>query len=321
MTFKHDWEKTDTLHSLPSNTIESMVKQAYPDEKLISFKIISGGCANLNIKIFLENVESPSILRIYLRDKEAAFREQKMAARLKQTAPVPLTYYIGDYEKHRFAVTQFIEGISLRDLLLSDSTFDLKPIMHEVGSLLAKIANQSEITSADQTSQAEYLMFAKKCLTNPTVSSQLGNQLISDIQLCLEKYQDAFPKPNERNLVHADFGPENILVNKINDTWRVTGILDWEFSFFGSTLLDVANMLRYAHHMPASFEAAFLAGLQVGGINLPHHWCISVHMLNLLALLDCLMRSNPQNQPKQCKDIKDLLTYIVNQLRHNNERN
>ncbi len=100
--FKADWEKTSVTCQLPEGMVEKMVRLAYPDNKLISHELIAGGCANLNIKVLLEGEKNPLILRIYLRDKEAAHREQKLAALLKQTAPIPLTYYIGELEGYHF---------------------------------------------------------------------------------------------------------------------------------------------------------------------------------------------------------------------------
>jgi Ser/Thr protein kinase RdoA (MazF antagonist) len=62
--------------------------------------------------------------------------------------------------------------------------------------------------------------------------------------------------------VHGDFDPANILVDKVNDAWSVTGILEWEFAFSGSYLWDVANMLRYAHKMPLEFQNSFIDALE-----------------------------------------------------------
>ncbi|TAL60420.1 MAG: hypothetical protein EPN84_09560, partial [Legionella sp.] len=72
MTFKHDWEKAEEQLSLPESTISSMLKLAFPNKKLAAYSIIAGGCANLNVQIIVENENSPLILRVYLRDKDAA---------------------------------------------------------------------------------------------------------------------------------------------------------------------------------------------------------------------------------------------------------
>lgn len=81
---------------------------------------------------------------------------------------------------------------------------------------------------------------------------------ISKISHLFDKHVHLFPNDNERHLVHGDFDPANILVDRTEGIWKVTGILDWEFSFSGSALWDIANMLRYAHLMPPEFENAFL---------------------------------------------------------------
>ena len=79
--FKVNWEKTSITYQLPKGMVEKMLSLAYPDKKLTSFELIADGCANLNYKIQLQNETQPwpLILRIYLRDKDAAYREQKLA--------------------------------------------------------------------------------------------------------------------------------------------------------------------------------------------------------------------------------------------------
>ncbi|CAL7963402.1 hypothetical protein MIDIC_50063 [Alphaproteobacteria bacterium] len=76
------------------------------------------------------------ILRVYLRDKDAAYREQKLGALLKRTVPAPLTYYIGEVDSYHFAITEFMPGITLRDLLLGDLPHDIGSVMHEIGTIL-----------------------------------------------------------------------------------------------------------------------------------------------------------------------------------------
>jgi len=73
-------------------------------------------------------------------------------------------------------------------------------------------------------------------------------------------------------------------------------------------------MLRYAHHMPLSYEKSFLSGLEKGGVQLQENWRISIHMLNILSLLDCLVRCPPDIRPNQCGDICELIDYILNKM-------
>lgn len=323
MTFKKAWETTDTHHTLPKSIIAKMIALAYPDKKIKRHHIISGGCANLNVKIDLEEDECPLILRIYLRDQAAAFREQKIGELLKGVVPVPTIHSISDVEGYRFAIADFMPGKPLRDVLLSEKPEDIQSIMHDVGVMLSKIT-EHEFPHAgffDQNLQVSepidregYISFAKECLENTLVLSVLTTETISKISHSIDKYGSLFPDKDENHLVHADFDPANILVNQVEGKWKITGLLDWEFSYSGSVLCDVANMLRYAHHMPRQFENAFLEGLQHGGVTLPKNWRITVHILNLVSLLDSLKRSDPKNRPNQCADIRKVIAHILLKL-------
>ncbi len=321
--FKADCEKTSATYQLPEGMVEKMVQLAYPDKKLISYEMIAGGCANLNIKMLLEDEKHPLILRLYLRDKDAAYREQKLAALLKQTVPIPLTYYIGELEGYHFAITEFMPGIPLRDLLLGDDPHDISPIMYEVGTILSKITAHEfaragffdqELNIIPHSASDDYLIFTKECLKHETVLSVLKSDMISKISQGIHQYGHLLQGGDEKHLVHADFDPANILINKVGGSWKVSGVLDWEFSFSGSTLWDVANMLRYAHKMPHEFQDAFLKGLASGGVTLHKDWRTKVNLLNLLSLLDCLKRSDAKNHPNKCADILELIEHILSEL-------
>lgn len=323
LPFKADWEKSNESHSLAAFIIENMVALAYPGKKLIAQQIIAGGCANLNIKIQLEHILKPLILRIYLRDKDAAEREQGLAAILLPTVPVPRITQVLNYDGYRFAIAEFISGISLRELLLSSEIHNMGDIMYKVGSMLCKIAAHEfpiagffdkNLKIVKNLAENDYLTFAKECLRSDTVLTQLGVTRVEEINNYLNQYENYFPTEKDRQLVHADFDPANIMVDQINGVWEITGVLDWEFAFAGSVLCDVANMLRYTHQMPAIFEAEFLRGLNHGGIELPEHWKISVDLLNLISLLDCLAKADPQQRPKQCVDICALIEVIIKRL-------
>ncbi len=204
-------------------------------------------------------------------------REQKLATLLKETVPVPLTHYIGELEGHHFAITEFIPGISFRDLLLGDAPHDLSRIMSEVGMILSKIAahefpkagflnKELEVIAYESS---DVIKFAQDCLNDKTVLSVLSPEVISAIQKAIEPHASLFPTSDEKHLVHGDFDPANILVDKINGSWVVTGVFDWEFAFSGTYLWDVANMLRYAHKMPPEFQSSFIDALQRNGVKLP----------------------------------------------------
>ncbi len=321
--FKSQWEKTSVIHALPEGLILSMVQLAYPNTTLIFHELIPGGCANLNIKIQLESIPNVLILRIYLRDKTAALREQKLGEMLKGIVPIPSIYYVGQIENYHFAIAEFMPGITLRSLLLGKLPYDINTIMHEAGSLLSKINSHTFTTAGflDEhlnivpfNAEGEELIFAKNCLKNENVTTIISPDKIVAIHDCLNKFGYLLPDTRESHLVHGDFDPANILVNQINGLWSITGILDWEFAFSGSLLWDLANMLRYAHKMPLEFQKAFIKGLISTGMKLPKDWHLTIKLLNVLSLLDCLKRSDPNKSPNQCFDISELIDYMILEL-------
>jgi Ser/Thr protein kinase RdoA (MazF antagonist) len=325
--FKALWEKKSLMYQLPPEVVEKMVRFAYPHKKLISYQLIDGGCANLNFKIMFEDEEQPIILRVYLRDKDAAYREQKLAVLLKQTILVPLTHYIGEIDDYRFAIIEFMPGITLRDLLLSGVSHDLSEVMCEVGTILSKITAHEfsgagcfdkELNVIPHFVSDDCLIFAKDYLKHETVLSVLSSDVVFKISQALDQYGHLFLEGIEKHLVHGDFDPANILVNKVDGGFKVSAVLDFEFSFSGSVLCDVANMLRYAHKMPHEFQDAFIKGLKSGGDTLPENWSTKVNLLNLLALLDCLKRSDSKNRPNQCADIRELIDHILSHLNKQN---
>ena len=322
MTFKQEWEKTQQQILLPDKAVEAMLKLAFPNKKLASYSIISGGCANLNVQIILEDEDLPFILRVYLRDKDAAYRERALGVLLKSTVPIPQVHFIGDYKSYRFALTEYLAGITLRELLLSKMVHDIDAIMFKTGQVLAKIQSfhfpgsgffDDNLMITENSSENNYIEFVDNSLTHPTVIECLGREVITKIKHHFNALKRFLPDEGESHLVHADFDPANILVDKINDEWTVTGVLDWEFAFSGSPLWDVANMLRYSHQMPAVFETSFIQGLSIK-YPPPQDWKNTIHLLNVMSLLDCLTRCTKELRPKQCADIIGLIAYFNGQL-------
>lgn len=323
--FKADWEKTSVTHPLPPGLVEKMIQLACPKQKLISYELIAGGCANLNIKFSLENKKQPLILRVYLRDTNAASREQKLAALLKQSIPIPTTYSINELENYHFAITEYVPGILLRDLLLDESFHDMSPFMYEVGTILSKIGSHvfseagffdKDLNVIPHESPNDLINFIQDCLEHKVVLDVLPPNMILEVTKIFEKYNnDLLFDEHEKHLVHGDFDPSNILVDKVDGFWKVTAILDFEFAFSGSILWDVANMLRYAQKMPYEFQASFIKGLMESGAALPNHWPTIIKLFNLSSLLDCLKRSSIKSHPNRCKDIYELINTILIDLR------
>lgn len=319
MTFKIDWEQPNRPCFATKEFILRILDKAYPGINLVTYKIMSGGCRNLNIKLILEGFKSPCNLRICLQDELSIKKESKILNIVSDNIPVPDTYHIGCLDSYDFSITEYINGISLSQMLLVATDNDVASIMNKVSKYLTLIS-QKKFTHSGffdsnlniQLGNNKHLLgHIDKCLNSRTTQIVLSSNIIDNIKICIDRNLYYLPNLNEKSLVHGDFDPANILVNKIGNEWDITGILDWEFSFSGSSLWDISNMLRYSHKMPPIFGSSFLQGLKENGFVLNDNWHKSQSLLNLFSLLDCLVRSNIEKQPNRCEDILELIVHFI----------
>ncbi len=323
MVFKIDWEKTHKRHVIPDDIIKSMLEDYYPSRDIESYKLLDGGCANSNVIVYLCSQALPVILRVYIRDPGSAEKEKKISGLLCGNVPVPEFYYDASLSGYKFAIVKFLPGRSLQDFLLNNGGEDIEPVMFKVGHVLGQITNikfphsgffNDNLEIKEELNQQALINYCMELLKNWNVQSALSQDKINQIKKNFDAYASFLPDGNEKNLVHADFDPANILVDKRNGEWQVSGVLDWEFAFSGSTLHDVSNMLRYAHLMPQNYTTSFLNGLTSQGYQPADSWNITMYLLNIISLLDCLSRTAYNTRPNQNSDIQKLIAYFLFQL-------
>lgn len=324
--FKNEWEITKTRVHVQEGILKKMLRKALPESAVALFTQLSEGCANLNYKITFSDGSGPLMLRIYIRDPEAAFREQKIAqlfANDPAAVPVAGIYFVGDCEGYRFAISAYMPGIPLRTVLLQHDQHVWCDLVRDAGIKLAAIGKIEFPTAGffdrnlqvtrpfvDKEINAEILSI----LHDPAAAKHLGDARIKGILHLFHEHAALLPDASHHHLVHGDFDPSNMLVDKQHDRWYISAILDWEFAFSGSYLWDISNMLRYAHRMPALYQESFIEGLGQAGIMLPNRWEKITHLLSLVSLIEAVARGNPDVSPKQYKDMYQLIDYEIEQV-------
>lgn len=319
--FKSEWEKSSELSSLDKTIFQQIRGSVFSDSEIRSCDLLSGGCGNLNYKIIFGNGSDPKILRIYLRPGENGVKEQKISELLRGRVPVPQYDQVGVVGEYSYAILEFKPGLSLRDILLTDHNLDISHLMFQIGRMLSEISGcifpepgffDENLRILSQGSSSVNLMdFAIDCLLDDHVINLFTSLEIDKVRTFILNHKNEMDNLAGSHLVHGDFDPANILVNQIDGIWTVSAILDWEFSFSGSWLWDVSNMLRYAHKMPCEFQESFLRGMCDNDRQLPHDWEKIINTLNVISLLDIARRTTIQNHPKTRQDIKELITHIL----------
>jgi hygromycin-B 4-O-kinase len=95
---------------------------------------------------------------------------------------------------------------------------------------------------------------------------------IPDVDLTLIRQLDAAIArlapvcPNERHLIHCDFGADNLLTDGV----RITGVLDWALAGYGDPLFDVASA-HFWGYWKVTCLSAFAAYCDEQLANLPHY--------------------------------------------------
>lgn len=113
------------------------------------------------------------------------------------------------------------------------------------------------------------------------------------VELCTAHAPALAVIDDHARLVHSDLNPKNILVARTNGGWRVTAVLDWEFSFSGCPYGDAGNMARFGDDYPDGFLAGFRAAFaehQPTDLRRDENWAYLGRVLDMFALSGLVTR-------------------------------
>lgn len=318
---KKHWERY-TEHVDINVSLAQKLIASYCHDPIKSLILLSEGCANTNIKVEFEK-RRPVVIRIYLREKESMAREIALQHLLNKKLPIPKIYHADDscrLIEHPYAIMEFVDGILMRNIILSGDHHDIADCAFSAGVYLNHLRQikfnrggffKENLEIRPFSSEEEYLPFAHSCLKEGNVQESLGLKFVDRLSQFIETNQNYLPNKNYTNLTHADFDPANMLVKKINGHYQISAILDWEFAFSGSYLLDIGMFLRYSHKLPTIYEEKFINGIMSEGETLPENWKKSAKLMDIICLLS-LLYWNPKNErPNLNNDVVSLLKYTV----------
>jgi len=136
------------------------------------------------------------------------------------------------------------------------------------------------------------LDYMLEALEHPRCRARLGERRARDLELLLEKNRPIFTSLDEHVcLTHADMNTKNILVERGDERWHVTAVLDWEFAFAGSSLCDIGNFLRFEHELELDTSSAFARGYE--NIRpLPRNWRATASLVDLCSMFSFLERDS-----------------------------
>lgn len=163
------------------------------------------------------------------------------------TLPIPEIVTLGEFGNgHTFCISRMAQGVTLQSL----SDAELPAVVGPVASVMDAIAHSNiEATSGfgrfDALGVGVYETW-HDFLIGITKHSQYNWSAVGQAidmgrvyPLLNEVLELAWHCPEVRQLVHGDFGSNNVLT----DGKRITGVIDWSEAMFGDPLYDIANIL------------------------------------------------------------------------------
>jgi aminoglycoside phosphotransferase (APT) family kinase protein len=287
-----------------------MIAQAFPHQTIESVEPLTGGLINTNLKIQFASKLPPVVLRIYRDGSDVCRKEMAIHDLFKMFVPVARILHSepdGVDGSNPFAILEFAPGVTFQELKRAGDARAIRQASEFVGETLANIGRIKFPSAGRLFVENDRLRVGTPFITGPNPIPRLmdrfldsprcrqraGVALIDKLHKFTWSWSDSLPDlTTQSNLVHSDFGNRNIMVNEVGGLWKVVAVLDWEFAFSGSPLLDVGHFLRYERKDSPIREPHFSQAFRNHGGYLPENWWEIVRVIDLTALVECLTHDN-----------------------------
>lgn len=320
---KLHWERFKAHVDLDLNTATTLLAPVISDS-IERLDLLSEGCANTNYKITFKNNRSPVVIRLYMREQSALQREVAIHKLVASHVPVPAHLYSDDQcmiYPYAYSIVEWIDGRLMREIVLSKDTAAISQCLFSAGKYLDELRQitfpyggffQENLTIRTFSPEEKFYPFVLNLLEDQVVQESLDESLLKKVSSLVKNHANLLPDESIANLTHGDYDPANILVKEVNGTWQIASILDWEFAFAGTYLLDMGLILRYSHKLPFCYEQSLIDGIQHHGFKLPVTWKKQAKLMDLLCLLQ-LTHYNPISaRPKLNRDVVSLIANTIN---------
>jgi aminoglycoside phosphotransferase (APT) family kinase protein len=284
---------------------------------------VEGGLTNTLYRITPADGGVSLCLRIFAAGRLPWERELKILALVSASLPVPdvlLADCGGAGFRYPYLVYRWIEGITLNEFRRQMSPAALLSVAEPLGRLLAGVASFScadglngalnyvlkarspieVLLSANEDALLRGL--ARKRLGAASADAMCSRFDAISVRLC--------ELDRAASLVHGDLGWRNILVAPAEDGgWRISGLIDWEAAFLGSSLWDVGSLFRYSRRYSETFCQLFERGYRDAGGALPDDWLRTARLLD--ATLHVATLNEEQERLVVLTDCRELIEAMV----------
>jgi len=295
--------------ALTAEQATGVVRRYRSGATVVDLAHLSDGIANTSYRLRLSNDEL-LVLRLYRRDPSACLKELAIHEIIGGRVPVPEILHAepnGVDGVGPFALLRFVQGITLQELKRTGDASAVAQAARSAGETLAELGEfefdragwlqigqqglevGGGLIEGEQTDQLP--RFVDQCLTSTHARDRLGLEGADRVRKYVWSWAPRLSAlPEERRLVHCDYGNRNIVVREGPAGWHVAAVLDWEFAVAATPLIDIGHFLRYDRPGRPRVEPHFSRGYTEAGGTLPDGWRSLARVIDLSALVELLSR-------------------------------
>lgn len=294
------WERSAPIWDMDIVELKKIFAEYDRALVITNFKIIQIGCKNSNY--IVSSNAGKYLLRITRRNDFS--NENAVFALLKGKINVPELLFYAANEKTNIFIYQYIYGDSLQKRIIESNECEY--------SLLEQVAEAAAVIHSSPQESASKLaaleappieMWYEVFLNNPIVKQQINDDIHKRIRKLIIDKQEFIPAIKKyKSLVHSDFRPANMLVDKHNQVYFV----DWESAWWGYSLVDIGQFFRYIQFFGDSHINLFKKTYSAcANRDIPDNWfelSLFIDLVNLLQLL-----SIKQDAPLRNADLINII--------------
>ncbi len=288
-----------------NKTVRSLIAQTFPQQTIRNVELLTGGLINTNLKVEFDSGYGPIVLRIYRDGSEVCRKEAAIHNLISAEIPVAKLIFASPATEDAppYAIFEFVQGVTFQQLKRTLHAKATAQAAYSIGATLAAIGRFKFSKPGKLLTSGQELIVGESYIDGPNPIPRLidrfletaicqirvGLNLTDRIHKFAWSSAGMVPDLDEKpSLVHSDYGNRNILVAEAEGVWKVAAVLDWEFGFSGSALLDVGNFLRYERFDRPLREPHFSEAFVSHGGMLPENWRDIVRLIDLSALVESL---------------------------------
>jgi len=278
--------------------LREIFQRALPGHTLAETTLLSGGLSNTLYRVRVRDLADSFVLRIYTRDPAACRKEIDLHRLVRGTVPVPEIVHAEADGALPHVVMRWVEGPTFRELkqqhdegVIAGAAFAIGKTLAAIGTFSFPRPGRFEPGLEIGAPYGSLEQFVEHCLETPTTRARLAPQVCERIRNYVRDWTPRLREfDGDRSLVHSDFGSPNLVMQYAAGCWHVAAVLDWEFAFAGTPLVDLGHMMRYERRTSPRLEPHFSRGFRDAGGVLPDDWFDCGRVFDLTALLEFLTR-------------------------------